>query len=408
MKQQSGKISGIVLAAAILAALASAIAGAVAQTNTNTTGKARPTLTDLFGDPVVAKGKGFEIKQSQLDTEIVRSKAPYAAQGQTPPPGLDAQVLDKMVGMEVLLSRATPDDRAKAKEQFEKSLEAYKADRKLSNEDFAKQLSPQLRIQGVTREQWDKQQIDQAVVPLVLERELKVDVSDEEVKKFYDSKPAQLEEPEMVRASHILLSTKDPADPNPNMGARRDLPEDQKRARRKQMEDILKRAKAGEDFAKLASQYSDDPGSKDRGGEYIFPRGQMAPEFETAAFSLNTNQISDIVTTVFGYHIIKLNEKMPARSAALDDEVAFAAAGYMVIKKYWTGPPEVTKSARKLSAIIRQNLEGQQRQKLFPEYMAKIKKEAGVVILDDKLKVPESAAVSTPPGGQPPVKTEAK
>jgi parvulin-like peptidyl-prolyl isomerase len=212
----------------------------------------------------------------------------------------------------------------------------------------------------------------------------------------------------MVRASHILLSIKDPADPNPNMTARRDLPEDQKRARRKQMEDILKRAKGGEDFSKLASQYSDDPGSKDRGGEYTFPRGQMAPEFETAAFSLNTNQISDIVTTVFGYHIIKLNEKMPARTANLDDEVAFAPAGYMVIKKYWSGPPEITKSARKLSAIIRQNLEGQQRQKLFPEFMAKIKKEAGVVILDDKLKLPENAAVSAPPGGQPPSKTELK
>jgi hypothetical protein len=99
---------------------------------------------------------------------------------------------------------------------------------------------------------------------------------------------------------------------------------------------------------------------------------------------------------------------MPARTANLDDEVAFAPAGYMVIKKYWTGPPEITKSARKLSAIIRQNLEGQQRQKLFPEFMAKIKKEAGVVILDDKLKLPENAAVSAPPGGQPPSKTELK
>src|SRR5205085_3777156 len=167
------------------------------------------------------------------------------------------------VSMQLLLSKATDDERAKAKEQFEKSLETYKADRKISNEEFAKQLGPQLRIQGVTREQWEKQQIDQAVLPLVLERELKVNVTDEEVKKFYDSKPAQLEQPEMVRASHILLSTKDPADTNPNMGARRDLPEEQKKARHKQMEDILKRAKSGEDFSKLASQYSDDPGSKD-------------------------------------------------------------------------------------------------------------------------------------------------
>ena len=161
-------------------------------------------------------------------------------------------------------------------------------------------------------------------------------------------------------------------------------------------------------LAQLASQYSDDPGSKDKGGEYTFPRGQMAPEFETAAFSLTTNQISDIVTTVFGYHIIKLNEKMPARNAELEDEVAFAPAGYMVIKKYWTGAPEITKSARKLSAIIRQNLEGQQRQKLFPEYMAKLKKDANVEILDEKLKQQESAALSAVPAVKPDLKPETK
>ena len=79
------------------------------------------------------------------------------------------------------------------------------------------------------------------------------------------------------------------------------------------MEGLLKRARAGEDFAKLAKEYSEDPGSKDKGGEYKFPRGQMVPEFEAAAFSLGTNQVSDIVTTRFGYHIIKLSEKIPAR-----------------------------------------------------------------------------------------------
>ena len=83
------------------------------------------------------------------------------------------------------------------------------------------------------------------------------------------------------------------------------------------MEGLLKRARAGEDFAKLAKEYSEDPGSKDKGGEYKFPRGQMVPEFEAAAFSLKTNQVSDIVTTSFGYHIIKLSEKIPAQKVEL-------------------------------------------------------------------------------------------
>ena len=81
-----------------------------------------------------------------------------------------------------------------------------------------------------------------------------------------------------------------------------ELPEDQKKAKRKLADDLLKRARAGEDFAKLAKEYSEDPGSKEKGGEYPpFPRGQMVPEFEAAAFSLNTNQVSDVVTTSYGY-----------------------------------------------------------------------------------------------------------
>src|SRR5207245_5522008 len=127
---------------------------------------------------------------------------------------------------------------------------------------------------------------------------------------FYDENPAKFEQPEMVRASHILLNTKDTA-------AGTELTPEQKAAKRKQMEAILKRARDGEDFAKLANEYSEDPGSKDKGGEYTFPRGKMVPEFEAAAFSLQTNQVSDIVTTPFGYHIIKLSEKIPPHKVEL-------------------------------------------------------------------------------------------
>src|SRR4029077_13997828 len=124
-------------------------------------------------------------------------------------------------------------------------------------------------------------------------------------KKFYDENPAKFEQPETVRASHILLSTKDSS-------TNTELTDDKKAAKKKQAEDLVKRARAGEDFAKLAKEFSDDPGSKDKGGEYTFPRGQMVPEFEAAAFAMKTNQISDVVTTQFGYHIIKLIDKTPA------------------------------------------------------------------------------------------------
>ena len=84
---------------------------------------------------------------------------------------------------------------------------------------------------------------------------------------------------------------------------------DTKQARTK-AEDVLKRARAGEDFSKLAKEFSADPGSKDKGGDLgWFGPGQMDPTFEKAAFALQPGQISDIVETQFGYHIIKLDEK---------------------------------------------------------------------------------------------------
>ena len=77
-----------------------------------------------------------------------------------------------------------------------------------------------------------------------------------------------------------------------------------------EMEEILKKARAGEDFAALAKQFSEDPGSKDNGGLYEnFPRGQMVKPFEDASFSLPINSISDIVETTYGYHIIKIVDR---------------------------------------------------------------------------------------------------
>ena len=125
------------------------------------------------------------------------------------------------------------------------------------------------------------------------------------------------------------------------------MTEEQKAAKRKEMEGLLKRARAGEDFAKLAKEYSEDPGSKDKGGEYTFPRGQMVPEFEAAAFSLNTNQVSDIVTTRFGYHIIKLSEKIPAQKV----EFAKVAVRHQ-------GRADATGAAEAIPGLHRQAEEG--------------------------------------------------
>jgi len=341
----------LIFAAVLAAAFLSPSATRAAVTNSSAN-----ELASLLSDPVVAKGKGVEIKRSQVDAALIGVKAGLNAQGRAVSPDqmlqFERQVLNDIIGLQILLTKATDADRAKGKELFQKGLDRLKKDNKLTDEEFDQKLAGSLKIQGITRAEWDKQRLDQATAGAVLERELKINITDEAVKKFYDENPAKFEQPEMARASHILIGTRDQA-------TNSELSDEQKKAKLKQAEDIRKRVVAGEDFAKLAKEYSEDPGSKDKGGEYTFPRGQMVPEFEAAAFSLGTNQVSDIVTTQFGYHIIKLSEKIPAKKAEL----------------------------AKVSDDLKEGLKSQELQKQLPDYLEKAQKEANIEILDSRLKV---------------------
>jgi parvulin-like peptidyl-prolyl isomerase len=206
---------------------------------------------------------------------------------------------------------------------------------------------------GMTAEGFTAQFIERAIVEEVVNREVrdKIIIPPARVRKFYDDNPKRFEQPETVRTAHILLTTRD-------LTTNQELPEDKNKAQRGLAEALLKRARAGEDFGKLAKEFSQDPGSKERGGEYVFARGQMALEFETAAFSLRPGQISDVVSTKFGYHIIKTLELNPAKK--LDFE--------------------------KVKDRIRDALQQEEADKQMPAYLDKVKKDAGVEILDAKYK----------------------
>src|SRR5712671_1840702 len=295
----------IVLAIAALLGWRAAAATQPASTNAVEPAKSAVKPAELFPDVPICKGKGFEIKRSKLDDAVTSIKSTAMARGQNIPPEqmvmMEQQVLERLIQVQLLMGKATDTDKAKGAETSNKRFDNVKT--RAGTEEA---LNRQLKSVGMSQEDLHGKMLEEATAEAVLERELKVNVTDADVKKFYDDNPAKFEQPEMVRASHILLGTKD-------QSSGTELSEDQKKAKRKQIDDLLKRARDGEDFAKLAKEYSEDPGAKEKGGEYTFPRGQMVPEFEAAAFSLKTNQVSDVVTTQFGYHIIKLSEKIPAK-----------------------------------------------------------------------------------------------
>lgn len=133
--------------------------------------------------------------------------------------------------------------------------------------------------------------------------ESKVTVTPTDLEKYYRDNQDRFKVPDRVKVRHILIKT--PA-PGP------DGKVDQKAVdeARKKAEDILKQIKGGADFAELAKKNSDDPGSKAQGGELSWViKGQTVPEFEKAAFSMNKGQISDLVQTSYGFHIIQTEEK---------------------------------------------------------------------------------------------------
>ena len=136
----------------------------------------------------------------------------------------------------------------------------------------------------------------------------KVAVKPEQVTDFYAKNPDQFKQPERVRASHILITVPKGADAAA------------KTAARTKAADILKDVKAGKDFAALAKQHSQDPGSAQNGGDLgFFQQGQMVGPFNDVAFKLTPGQVSDLVETEFGFHIIKVAEKQTARSVPLDE-----------------------------------------------------------------------------------------
>jgi peptidyl-prolyl cis-trans isomerase C len=155
-------------------------------------------------------------------------------------------------------------------------------------------------------------------------------VADGDVEQYYKEHPADFDE---IRVRHILISTQpkpdnaDAAAPKDGKDSKDKKPADKPKAltkdeARKKTQDLLDRARKGEDFAKLATENSDDPGSKDKGGEYdFFGHGKMVPEFEKAAFALKPGEISEPVETEYGFHIIKLEERRAAASPDADEKV---------------------------------------------------------------------------------------
>ena len=350
--------------------LATAAMAQSAKTNAPADAKPPAGVDELLPDTVLVKGRGFQIKRSQLDEAMTDVKKYFASQGRGVPPEdlpkVEKQTLDHLIMLRLLMREATDAQKAKGREESEKYVKSRK-------ESFPSEEAFNLRLksQGLTQEMLMAQLTEQAVAEQVMKS--KVNVTDDQVKKFYDENPAKFEEPETVKAAHIFLFTI-----NPKTGT--ELPQGEKDAKKKKIDDLQKRAASGEDFVKLAADYSEDPGLKENNGEVIIAHDApgIPQESIAAAFTLKTNQVSDVITTQIGYDLIKLKEKVPPHKVDL----------------------------AKASESIKNYLEKLEIEKILPDYFEKAKKDAGVEFVDEKFKAMDKAAAAAQP--EPPKKDAVK
>ncbi|HEX3554138.1 MAG TPA: peptidylprolyl isomerase [Thermoanaerobaculia bacterium] len=249
---------------------------------------------------VVAKVNGQAIKKDDLlkGAQVVQMSMAQRGQPVALTPQVYRQVLDELIGITLLQQEARTQGIAPSEQELDQQVAARK--KQFPNEAAYQNA---LKQTGLTEALLRQQTRDQIAVQKYVETKVipGVTVPDQAAKDFYDKNKDQIHSPERLHLRHILIAV------NP-----KGTPADKEKAKAK-AEDLLKQIQGGADFAKLAQASSDDPGSKPNGGDlgWISP-GQTPPAFEKAAMALKSNQVSPVVESPFGFHVIQLLERQAA------------------------------------------------------------------------------------------------
>jgi peptidyl-prolyl cis-trans isomerase C len=255
---------------------------------------------------VLARVNGEAVNKTEFDRAITaleaRNGGPVPAQQRD---RIVREVLDQIVSYKLLIQESRA--RKIVVEDSEVDARMKEIQGQFPSEDAFKQMltSRKTTIDQVRADIRQDVTVQKLIASAIAD---KVAVKPEQITDFFAKNPDQFKQPERVRASHILITVPKGSDAAA------------KTAARTKAADILKDVKAGKDFAALAKQHSQDPGSAQNGGDLgFFQQGQMVGPFNDVAFNLTPGQVSDLVETEFGFHIIKVAEKQSARAVPLDE-----------------------------------------------------------------------------------------
>lgn len=313
----------VLLTAGMMAALlAAALVAQEAKDKPEDKTRTAPAAQSAQDTPVVTVN-GEKIMQSAVNEELTKRIDVMSQRmgGQQMPEAQKQQMRKRVVDMmvdQVLLEQKLKEKGLSVSD--EKVIDEIK---KIAGQEgqTLEDVEKEIQQWGMTLNDLKTQIRLKLMMDALIEAEAKdATVSAEDVRKFYDENPQHFDQPEQVQASHILVKVDPEATPEAKAEAK------------KKIEDILKQVKDGGDFAALAKEHSDCPSAAQGGDLGAFGRGQMVKEFEEAAFGMKPGEVSGIVETQFGYHIIKVTDKTEAGKVPFD-EVKDQIEGYLTQQK---------------------------------------------------------------------------
>jgi peptidyl-prolyl cis-trans isomerase C len=259
-----------------------------------------PSKTSVDGVAVTVNG--VDIMETDIDADFKKMTA------QAPPMYVEKnkekfrqQVLDRRIAIQLIDEKAKATNTTVSDEDVLAQVKEIVAQQKMTVEQFKKILQDR----RVSYDEWEEQVRWGVLLGKLVAAEYgdQLTITDADANNFYTANIRQFEAPEQIRASHILI--KPVTDPNvdPNEAEAKALAKAQ---------DLLKQIKEGADFAELAKATGGYPSAPNGGDLGYFSRGRMLPAFDIAAFALKVNEVSDVVQTEAGYHIIKVTDKKEA------------------------------------------------------------------------------------------------
>ena len=299
-------------------------------------------------DAVVARGKGFKITRRAMEHVMVNSI--IANPAVELPPDAEWRILAQLIEIQLVLQKAT--DAEKAESRQENDVNFTNIMRTMGS-----RFEPQLEATRMTADELRLMLFQEMAAQASLTRQLGIQVTDVDARKFFEGHPRVYDRPEMAHIRELILLTTS----NWKTSDAAPLPDGVIEAKYRLILNLHKRALAGEDFAALARRYNEHPRSKENDDELTLIRGQM--DIGPLVFSMHTNQISEVVTNDGNYCIFQLLQISPAKKAEFSD----------------------------VADQVKKMLIGKQKQMRGPAYIRKLWKEAGVEILDPKLKAAEAA-----------------